>query len=710
LNKDEKSENVLNDTHIVTQVPDLGIKKTISAEKLRILYQLLLISMPANFLCATVVFISLFLSTHTNLVVYWYVIVIITSLFRILSFFYYRHQPKKYLLQYSTYILGVVITAALWGFAASYLMPKEDLIEQMIIIVIIAGMTSGGVQTLQASRLASFLHVIVVIFPLCIWLFLQNGTAYFILGVAVTIYLFSMLIISRRGNKMLEQSLSLRYKNIGLIKNLSITNSKLLKSYHSIEEKESELQNIQENAPLGMAVISPDGEWIQVNNVLCEITGYKKTEFNKLHLKNIIHSDDWIVELDNINKMKQGVITSCQSEMRLIQKNGQYIWVLVSQSLMNDDKGKPLYFIIQIQDIDERKKNELIVIELNERTQSMLTNLQKRDHDLGVISKMNEMLQICQELNEAYSIINHTAVELFPSLSGGLIKLDAATQNLETIKQWGEQLIIKKYFMAKDCWALREEHPYIIDVPKKDLICSHFETLPRGGYLCLPQITQIGTIGMLVLIAPTGSSITPYQQQISIAFNDIIRLSLANIQFREILNEQSIHDSLTKLFNRRYLDATLPRDLSRVMREKKHLCVGMLDIDFFKRFNDTSGHEAGDEVLKTIGKLLNDGFRGSDIACRFGGEEFILVLINSDLKSALPRLEEIREKIKNVRLFFRETPLPQITISIGVAEAPVHGKTSEDIIRAADRALYQAKHAGRDRVEIFDSKIANIQD
>lgn len=191
-------------------------------------------------------------------------------------------------------------------------------------------------------------------------------------------------------------------------------------------------------------------------------------------------------------------------------------------------------------------------------------------------------------------------------------------------------------------------------------------------------------------------------------FNDTVKLALSNIMLRASLQQQSIHDPLTLLYNRRYLDEALPRELSRIIRTNQPLCVCMIDIDHFKIFNDTHGHEAGDEVLKHIGKILNENFRGSDIACRFGGEEFIVILVNSELSAVVSRMQSLREKIKSENILFENKVLPPITISIGIAEAPTYGDTSEKIISAADHALYQAKHNGRDRIEIFTDTASSL--
>lgn len=131
----------------------------------------------------------------------------------------------------------------------------------------------------------------------------------------------------------------------------------------------------------------------------------------------------------------------------------------------------------------------------------------------------------------------------------------------------------------------------------------------------------------------------------------------------------------------------------------------MLDIDDFKRLNDTYSHLAGDEVLKSIGKLLKENFRKSDISFRFGGEEFVVVLLNTTLNNAASRMEEFHEEVKATSIYYKGNPLPHITISIGVAEAPKHGATIDEIIKAADHALYAAKKGGKDQVKVYNPNL-----
>jgi diguanylate cyclase (GGDEF)-like protein len=166
------------------------------------------------------------------------------------------------------------------------------------------------------------------------------------------------------------------------------------------------------------------------------------------------------------------------------------------------------------------------------------------------------------------------------------------------------------------------------------------------------------------------------------------------------LRNQSIRDSLTGLFNRRYLEESLELECSRAERSKDPISVVMLDVDHFKRFNDTFGHDAGDIVLKHIGEILRRSIRQGDVACRFGGEEFVLVLPGTGAAEALAVAERIRQSAQKLEVVYRSQSLGRITVSLGVAVYPIAGETPAELIEAADQTLYKAKNAGRDRVEL----------
>jgi len=175
-------------------------------------------------------------------------------------------------------------------------------------------------------------------------------------------------------------------------------------------------------------------------------------------------------------------------------------------------------------------------------------------------------------------------------------------------------------------------------------------------------------------------------------------LALANLNLREVLRAQSIRDPLTGLFNRRYMEESLERELSRATRKKQPLSVAMLDVDHFKHFNDSFGHDAGDTLLCEIARVFRTTLRAEDIICRYGGEEFAMILPDAPLPSIQGRIEQLREKVRDTIAQHRGQPLDRVTVSIGIATYPEHGTTSETLLRAADAALYQAKAQGRDRV------------
>ena len=167
------------------------------------------------------------------------------------------------------------------------------------------------------------------------------------------------------------------------------------------------------------------------------------------------------------------------------------------------------------------------------------------------------------------------------------------------------------------------------------------------------------------------------------------------------LREQAIRDPLTNLFNRRYLDETLERELSRAEREGYPLCVAMMDIDHFKNVNDVYGHEAGDAVLRGLSDTVTAWSRHGDFACRYGGEEFVLVMPNIHPSAAVERAMDLHREIEGMNIEYGRFNL-SVTISMGIALYPEHGDTREELLRAADRALYQAKHAGRNRVSVYE--------
>jgi diguanylate cyclase (GGDEF)-like protein len=175
------------------------------------------------------------------------------------------------------------------------------------------------------------------------------------------------------------------------------------------------------------------------------------------------------------------------------------------------------------------------------------------------------------------------------------------------------------------------------------------------------------------------------------------------LDLEQSLRAQAIRDPLTGLYNRRYMEETLHREISRAIRKGTDLGVILVDIDHFKQINDTYGHQAGDQVLRVVGQFMLDSFRLADIVCRFGGEEFVVILPEVSTEITRNRAEQLREGITNREIFFKDVKLVPVYLSAGIAEFPLHGNTAEELLHKADQALYIAKAEGRNRVVLWSN-------
>ena len=355
-----------------------------------------------------------------------------------------------------------------------------------------------------------------------------------------------------------------------------------------------------------------------------------------------------------------------------------------------------------VRDITARRAAEKDALRLNEELLTLVAELKQRDRDMNHLSRMNDLLHTCATQDEACRVIAQMAGDLFAGHSGFLAMFHPADLRLETVARWGDERAIVPSFLLSDCWAMRRGQPHEVVDPRDGLVCRHFVDQPATGYLCVPLTVQGETLGLLCLIG-TRSDATrgAVKLQLAVTMGEAVKLSLSNLRLREKLREQATVDVLTGLYNRRFLDEVLARELHRAARRKSPLCVAMLDLDHFKRFNDTFGHEAGDSLLRDVGQVLRDKLRKSDISCRYGGEEFVLVFPDSNLADTRIRVEQIVAFVKQLDLRHGDQPLGKITVSAGVAQAQPEGCTPGELLRDADEALYAAKQAGRDRVVVY---------
>lgn len=332
------------------------------------------------------------------------------------------------------------------------------------------------------------------------------------------------------------------------------------------------------------------------------------------------------------------------------------------------------------------------------RSHLMATDdLQAANRDISDLSSMTQLLQSCASFEEARDILACYGAKFFPNAAGAIYLINSSRTLMSDAATWGS--IDMKLFPPDQCWAMRLGQAHTCAM-ESDVRCQHVEG-STGAHICIPLAAHHETLGTLYLrlAAEQDADYLEKKKAKATAFAEQVALSIRSLQLREQLRELSIRDPLTGLLNRRHMEESLLRELSRATRTKQPLSVIMMDVDHFKNFNDTFGHEAGDHVLKEVGQLLQKSVRDSDIACRFGGEEFTLILPDADCETALEIGQRIRKAVKGLQLSLGRQPLGHITISAGISVFPTDGDTLQQLLSTADQALYEAKEKGRDRIE-----------
>ena len=379
--------------------------------------------------------------------------------------------------------------------------------------------------------------------------------------------------------------------------------------------------------------------------------------------------------------------------------DGRYF--LAAGGPLMDNQSNRRGGVIFLRDITQRKHD-------NERLSAALLESERIMRERSELSNLTDLFQSCHDVEEACEVVKALSGAIFDSRPGMLCLTNSSRNLVEGCASWGDCASTKDVFEPSDCWGLRQGKPYVGGAGATLLRCPHIVEV-RSGYLCTPLVAQGETYGVLYIEDKPGQpessaarSAEQSQQFLSLAtaVAERISLAVANLKLREVLRDQSIQDPLTGLFNRRYLEQSLDREVHRAARSSRSISLAMLDIDHFKHFNDTFGHQAGDFLLREVAALLKARVRGGDLACRFGGEEFALVLAETDTDGARACIEKIREAVKHLALQFRGQSLGAVTVSAGIAAFPQQSENSEGLIHMADMALYRAKKEGRDRVVI----------
>jgi diguanylate cyclase (GGDEF)-like protein len=365
-------------------------------------------------------------------------------------------------------------------------------------------------------------------------------------------------------------------------------------------------------------------------------------------------------------------------------------------------------FLLVIRESRKLRIAEKTALNAQTRLEGSLEQLQMETESGKLLNELQANLQICVNPPEAYEVLGGYAQKFIPYSAGAVFAIDSSRNLMGVMASWGDSLSPTQHILSpEDCCAMRGGRLHLRMENSQGLSCRHFSGSIPDAYACLPLAALGETLGILHLSASSSEVFTAPRLAMIQQAGEYAALRLANLRLREKLHDQSIRDPLTGLYNRRFLEATLEQELHRSSRHHTGLGVIMADIDKFKLFNDSFGHTAGDIVLKEVGALLRRSVRTEDIVCRYGGEEFLVVLPDTSLESVRERAELMRDAIAKLELQHAGHALGKITASFGISFSQDGVLTPDILLRYADEALYESKRRGCNCVSLSDS-VANL--
>jgi diguanylate cyclase (GGDEF)-like protein/PAS domain S-box-containing protein len=463
-------------------------------------------------------------------------------------------------------------------------------------------------------------------------------------------------------------------------------------------------QTLAEDAPVTLWLTDISGNVIFTNNQYKNFIGREKVEkmgggawFNALHPED----KDYCLTVfkDAFETFKPFTM-----EYRLRRRDGEYRHFIDHGEPYIDNLGKFAGFVGSSTDITEQKLSE-------DQLKKSHDELTQYNEEMNLINQLNSYLQVCRSIDETYPIVSYYAEQIFPDCTGSLYLFNDKKTLVESMAIWGKSQVKSASVIAPDdCWSLRQGKEHTTLDNDERLRCKHVDDRTLN-YICEPIIAQGEMLGMLHIEFSTANTkeghdklhyIDSRKRLIKITA-DNLALSLVSLKLREALQVQSVRDPLTMLFNRRHMEESLEREIHRCARAKHGLGIIMSDLDHFKSFNDKYGHDAGDIVLIEYAKLLTETFRSSDIVCRYGGEEFMIIMPDADMDTVSVRAEILRNNLSELKIIYEGKPLPTITSSFGVAcmNGTLVDRTA--LIKAADLALYEAKNGGRNQVVVSET-------
>ncbi|MGE6168570.1 PAS domain S-box protein [Aeromonas media] len=461
----------------------------------------------------------------------------------------------------------------------------------------------------------------------------------------------------------------------------------------AMEDVEARFRTIFERAGVGIAMVAPDGGWLRVNDALCQIVGYSQDELINLTFQDITHPDDLNTDLSLLQQLINDDIDHYQLEKRYITKSGRYVWIQLIVTKKLSENGELEYFISIIKNVQEQKEAEASLAELHKDLEN---RVETRTRDLQLANEMlsasiaqqlrfeqelrrreAELQMVLQNANDAYVCIDHHGV----------------------IRDWNQQAE-HTFGWSREEAIGRPLDETIIPASMRE---AHQRGLARylatGKHHVLNQHIELTAVRRDGMTLPVEVRISPLFIDGKTIFSAFLHDITERKQAEAIREYEATHDSLTGLHNRRGMFNLLPEAIARAKRTQTSLALLYIDLDGFKKINDTHGHDSGDHVLRVIGTRLQESIRQTDTAVRLGGDEFTILLEN--IKHGTTDADIVAHKILDAiqQPIQLDSTTGAISASIGIAVYHADNMISADqLISQADSAMYEAKNAGKARV------------
>ncbi|WNY88454.1 diguanylate cyclase [Leclercia adecarboxylata] len=325
----------------------------------------------------------------------------------------------------------------------------------------------------------------------------------------------------------------------------------------------------------------------------------------------------------------------------------------------------------------------------------------ERDADWAIrelLARMTQRLQGCESIEDVLNVARLFAPSIAPGIAGRIWLLEHDPWQMRCVAEWLDPQGDADPFHPDQCWAVRrgQSHPPVNGEP--DIACYHLPDSSAPHALCVPLIAQGEAIGLLSFqnLTPEMAPSRAYLELMA----EALGLALANQRLRDALLEKALFDPLTGLRNRHHLEDALRTQMNQAMHSGTPLSCLMIDIDYFKAINDRLGHDAGDQVIKSVAAIVQRAVSDKGMAFRYGGEEFLALLPGADEETAFTCASEIHTAVHNLTLRYELSEIGPVDVSIGIASYPQHAQ-GDNLLRAADVALYRAKELGRSRIVSF---------